>query len=146
MELCKLEIKILIDIYNNETSAKKAINLMNYELTKLDPRKKEKEFAFYLSELKKMNLVTYDEDKAFSCGGCRSPIYNNNVLIVWGENIHISPIGIKLVEDTKKSTVKKSKEKGNDISKVQSEVSKDGFNELLVKNLVGYLNTINGEN
>ena len=34
MKLCKLEIKILIDIYNNGTSAKKAINLMNYELTK----------------------------------------------------------------------------------------------------------------
>ena len=133
MKLCKLEIKILIDIYNNGTSAKKPINLMNYELTKLDPRKKEKEFAFYLTELKKMNLVTYDEDKAFSCGGCSSPIYNNNVLIVWGENVHISPLGIKLVEDTKKSTVK-------------SEVLMDGFNELFVKNLAGYLNTMEGQN
>lgn len=142
MKLCKLEMKILIDIYDSEMSNKETINLMNYELIKHDPRKKEQEFAFYLTELKNAHLVTYDEDKAFSCGGWRSPKYNNNVLIVWGKDVHISPIGIKLVEDTKKSTVKNLRKRGVEVSKGRA-VS-DEFNELFVKNVTDYLNKMVG--
>jgi hypothetical protein len=48
MELSKLEIQILSDIYDADMSAKPSINFNNYELTETDPNERKQEFAFYL--------------------------------------------------------------------------------------------------
>lgn len=115
---------------------------MNYELTEGSPDGKKQEFAFYLAKLKRLHLIKYDEDRAFICGGFRHPKYKNNVVMIWGEYIHLTSLGIKLVEDAKKSATEQFKEKEIGGTSREGEADKDEFNELFVKSMDEYLKRI----
>lgn len=140
MELSKLEVQILSDIYDADMSAKPAINFNNYELTETDTNERKQEFAFYLSKLKRLGFIEYEDNKAFSCGGWRSQKYRLNVLIFWSENIHIAFLGIRLVEEVRKATADNLKEKG-----ISAPTEETEFNELFVKNMNEYLNRISSK-
>lgn len=137
MELSKLEIQILIDIYESDMSAKESIKPMDYELTEPNPDDRSKEFAFYLAKLKILYLIEYDESRAFICGGWINQKYKNNVIMVWGEHIHITRYGIELVSKLRKRTTEQPDEEGSE---------EDKLNELFTKNAEDYLKKMTGQN
>ena len=98
MELNTLESEMLIDIYDDDMLPEMPFEIENYILTEEDPKKKQQEFAFHLKKLKMLGLIKYDEKEAFVKGGSRSTKYNNNVIRIYEDKIHIDSKGIKLVE------------------------------------------------
>ena len=103
MELNKLEIQILKDIYDVDMNGREPIKVQDYELTEINLREKTQEFNFYLSKLQKLNFINYDESKAFTHGGQTNIKYNNNACQFWGDSLQISPNGIKKVIETRQS-------------------------------------------
>jgi len=98
MKLNKLEIEMVIDIYDADMLPGMPFEIENYKLTEEDPKKKKQEFAFYLGILKKLGYVKYEEKEAFLKDGMRSTKYNNNVAMIYEDKIHIDSKGINLVE------------------------------------------------
>ena len=145
MELNKLETQMLIDIYDADMTAGKSIKILDYELTEKDPKEKTQEGAFYLGKLQRLGFIDYDEEKAFICGGWQNTKYKNNVIMIWGERLHITPKGIELVEDAKKTTVQNFKEKGIDVAKGLGGVLKAEFNELFAKSVGECFKKITGQ-
>ena len=98
MELSTLESEMLIDIYDADMFPQMPFEIENYNLIESEQKKKKQEFAFYLKNLRRLELIKYDENEAFEKGGSRSTKYNNNVTSICGEKIHIDSKGLKLVE------------------------------------------------
>ncbi len=98
MELNTLESEMLIDIYDADMLPGMSFEIENYNLTEEDSKDKKQEFASYLGKLKKLGFVKYEEKEAFVKCGSRSPKYNNNVVMICEDKIHIDSKGIKLVE------------------------------------------------
>ena len=98
MGLNTLESQILIDIYEADMLPGMSFEIANYKLTEEDPKKKKHEFAFYLSKLKKLGFVQYEEKEAFLKDGITCTKYNNNVAMICEDKIHIDSKGIHLVE------------------------------------------------
>jgi hypothetical protein len=98
MELSKLEKQIIIDIYDADMSPGMPFEIQNYKLEEQDPNNKKKEFAFYLKKLRSLGFIKYEEKEAFLKGGRLSTKYNNNVMRICEDKIHIDTDGINLVE------------------------------------------------
>ena len=98
MELSMLESEMLIDIYDADMMLEMPFEIENYKLIEEDPKEQKQEFASYLSKLKKLGLVKYEEKEAFVKGGSHSTKYNNNVTTIFEDKIHIDIKGIKLIE------------------------------------------------
>jgi len=98
MELSMLESEMLIDIYDADMMLEMPFEIENYKLIEEDPKEQKQEFASYLSKLKKLGLVKYEEKEAFVKGGSYSTKYNNNVTLICEDKIHIDIKGIKLIE------------------------------------------------
>jgi len=110
MELSKLEIELLLDIYEMDINLGERINENSYELIEQDPKERRQEFIHYLLKLKRFGRIDFDESKTFVCGGIRSEKYRTNVVMIWPENIHILEKGIQEVEEAKKTVMDKVKE------------------------------------
>jgi len=145
MELNKLETQILIDIYDSDMTVGKSIKIQDYELTEKDTKEKTHEVTFYLEKLKRLGFLSYDESRAFISGGWKNTKYKNNVIMIWGEQLHISPKGMELVEEAKKTTTQKFKEKGIDVAKGIGGIAKDEFNELFSKSIGECFKKITGQ-
>ena len=141
MELSKLEIQILIDVYDADMSASEPINVNNYELTEELVTPKYHEFAFYLLKLKRLEFLDFNESKAFM-KGMMNDKYKNNFIMCNGEEIHISERGRLIVEEAKKSALQKIKDKGVDVAKGLAGALKDEFNDLFSKTVSEYLKNI----
>lgn len=98
MKLNTLENEMIIDIYDADMLPEMPFEIENYKLTEEDPEKRKQEFAFYLGKLKRLGFVKFEEKEAFFKIGIHSAKYNNNVAMIYEENIHIDSKGIKLVE------------------------------------------------
>ena len=98
MKLNTLESEMVIDIYDADMLPEMPFEIENYKLIEEDPKKKKQEFAFYLKRLKRLGLVIYEEKEAFTKSGSYSTKYNNNVIIIREDKVHIDYKGIRLVE------------------------------------------------
>jgi hypothetical protein len=98
MKLNTLESEMVIDIYDADMLPEMPFEFENYKLIEEDPKNKKQEFAFHLKKLKRLGLVIYEENEAFTKSGSYSTKYNNNVTIIREDKIHIAFKGIKLVE------------------------------------------------
>jgi hypothetical protein len=120
--LDKIDTCILIDLYEFEFNGGEKINQSNYELQEVDPRLKKQELAWHLSRLERFGYIEY-QGQAFITGGQLNRKYNNNVIMIWAEAIHIKEKGIEYVQEVKKTVLDKLKEEGKGIaSKVYEEL------------------------
>jgi hypothetical protein len=92
--LSDLEKQLLTDIYEMDMNKGESPKLDNYELETIQ-NERFQEIAYYLEKLKRLELLDYDESKAFVTGGRKNPKYHNNVLMIWWDKIHVTKEGIK---------------------------------------------------
>ena len=98
MQLNRLESEMLIDIYDADMLPEMPFEIKNYILTEKDPKNKILEFAFYLKKLKRLGLIKFEEKEVFTKIGSLITKYNNNVIRIYEDKVHIDSKGIKLVE------------------------------------------------
>ena len=98
MELSTLENQMLMDIYCADMEPGMSFEFEDYKLTEEDPKEKNKEFSCCLAKLKRLGLIKYEDSETFLNGGSYSSKYDNNVVMICEDKIHIDSKGIKLVD------------------------------------------------
>lgn len=109
IELEKVEIKILLDIYEMFYNNGEEINCINYELNEDTIPNKEKEFAYHLIKLKNQGYINFEETKVFKSGGMINEKYNNNNIMTFPKSIKMEQKGKFYVEESKMTKLDKVK-------------------------------------
>lgn len=116
--LSKIEIQILDDIYKkdyeNNLDLKISIDLLPLNETNNDF--KVKEAGYYLERLKRLNYLQFKE-KALLRGGGDESKYNNNIHMIWWEDIYITYKGKRFIEEVRKSNWARVKESSKEFIK-----------------------------
>ena len=120
--LDKTEINILIDIYEMDLNNGKRISETDYGFEEISNEGKKQALAWHLFKLRRLKYISFDEN-TFITGGWHHPKYNNNVIMYYAENIHITEKGILYVDEIRKTVLSKVKDGGIEIlGKVYTEI------------------------
>ncbi|MCM3536582.1 hypothetical protein [Priestia endophytica] len=88
------QLNILKGLYNRMQEGTKVTN----SSVGFEGRDGVHEAASYLTTLERQGLVEIGP-KAFTTGGRRHEQYNNNVIMIWWEEVELTPLGKKEVEE-----------------------------------------------
>lgn len=88
-----LDIRLLKALYelNFNFGKKLIIKELGFESTQ--------HAAYLLFKIQKLGYIDFDERKAFITGGIKHEKYNNNVVVIWAEEIDILEKGIQEIKN-----------------------------------------------
>lgn len=106
--LNKIEVQILMDVYEMDINNGPRINSLKYDLIEADERERKYEIASYLLKMQRLGYINIEQG-AFVTGGNINIKYRNNVLMYFDEKLHITEKGIAYVDEIKKQYLIKQK-------------------------------------